>query len=65
MTFFVNTFRKEGKMTKLIPYKGLTIENHLSGWFTCFMLGHGTLKADTLDGIKELINKELCKTKTK
>ena len=36
-------------------YRGHFIEKTLTGWFTCFIVGHGTLKADSLAGIKEVI----------
>lgn len=31
------------------------IEHTKNGWYTCFIAGHGYLKADTLDGLKKLI----------
>lgn len=36
-------------------YRGHLIEKTLTGWYTCFIVGSGTLKADTLAGIKQLI----------
>jgi hypothetical protein len=36
-------------------YKGHLIERHPTGWYSVFILGVGTLKADTLEGIKEMI----------
>ena len=41
-------------MLKEIKYKGYTIEKSLSGWYI-----HGRLKADTLAGIKMLINRSI------
>jgi hypothetical protein len=37
-----------------IIYKGHEIECH-AGWYSCFMLGVGYLRADSLRGIKELV----------
>lgn len=40
-------------------YKSVTIEKHLSGWYSAFIPGHGNVKADTLGGIKRMITKSL------
>lgn len=37
-------------------YKNHLINYSLSGWYSCFVLGVGTLKADSLEGIKEMID---------
>jgi hypothetical protein len=41
---------------KTIQYKGYTITKELTGWYSCFTSRYGYLKADTLSGIKQLIN---------
>ena len=38
-------------------YKGYTIEHHLTGWYSVYT-PNGILKADTIRGIKKLINYE-------
>lgn len=40
-------------------YRGHCIEKTLTGWYTCFIVGSGTLKADSLAGIKELVKNAL------
>jgi hypothetical protein len=40
----------------MIKYKNYSIEHTLTGWYVCFSLEFGYLKADTLKGIKQLIN---------
>lgn len=37
-------------------YKGFTIEKHLTGWYSVQTGRYGILKADTLAGIKKLVN---------
>ena len=39
-------------------YKNHLIEKTLTGWYTCFIVGSGTLKADTLAGLKKLIEEQ-------
>jgi len=41
---------------KTINYKGYTINYYLTGWFSVYTSRYGILKADSLKGIKELIN---------
>jgi hypothetical protein len=43
-------------MQKEIIYKGYTITKQLTGWYTIFTSRYGYLKADTLAGIKKLVN---------
>lgn len=43
-------------MKTTIIYKGITISCLLSGWYSCKTNVTGYLKADTLPGIKKLIN---------
>ena len=43
-------------MKKEIIYKGYTITVCLTGWYSVFTSRYGTLKADTLKGIKQQIN---------
>ena len=59
---------KEPKYLKDPPpkrwiYKNHEIELYGSGWYSCFVLGAGTLKADTLSGIKEMINEHARKSR--
>lgn len=43
-------------MNKYIWFKGHEVVRHYhNGMYSCFIVGHGTLKADTLDGIKTMI----------
>ena len=37
-------------------YKGYVLSKNVYGYFTCFISNHGYLKADTLQGLKKLIN---------
>lgn len=37
-------------------YKGYLIEQHFSGWYSAFVMGVGTLKADSPEGIKQMIS---------
>lgn len=37
-------------------YKNHLIDKTLSGWYSCFILGVGTLKADSLEEIKRMID---------
>ena len=46
-------------MQNEIKYKGFTITNNLTGWYTCPVFGHGFLKADTLGGIKKIVTKAI------
>ena len=46
-------------MTTQIIYKGYTIQVLLSGWYSVKSEKLGYLKADTLAGIKKLIDKEI------
>lgn len=39
---------------KTINYKGFTITQHLTGWYSFHTSRYGILKADTLKGIKKL-----------
>ena len=39
-----------------INYKGYTITKYLTGWYSVQTGRYGILKADTLAGIKKLIN---------
>lgn len=48
---------------KQTTYKGYTINKLLSGWYSVKSDIFGYLKADTLAGIKNLINNELIKTR--
>lgn len=41
---------------KTYTYKGYTITLNLTGWYSCHTSRYGILKADTLNGIKKLIN---------
>jgi len=41
---------------KTIYYKGYTITKCLTGWYSVQTGRYGILKADTLQGIKKLIN---------
>lgn len=43
-------------MKKNTIYKGHEITFNLSGWYSSFSPSKGYLKADTLQGIKKLIN---------
>lgn len=43
-------------MAKSITYKGYEITQQLTGLYTVFTSRYGYLKADTLAGIKKLIN---------
>ena len=43
-------------MTKETIYKGHTINNNLSGWYSS-LTARGYVKADTLQGVKDLIDK--------
>ena len=43
-------------MTTTFSYKGYTITKCLTGWYSCHTSRYGILKADTLAGIKKLIN---------
>lgn len=43
---------------KTITYKGCTIEKNLSGWYSA-LTPNGYVKADTLTGIKKIINQYL------
>jgi hypothetical protein len=43
-------------MKKQFNYKGYTIEKCLTGWYSVFTSRYGYLKADTLAGIKKLID---------
>lgn len=42
-------------------YKNCDIHFELSGWYTAFVPGYGTVKADTVRGVKRLIKKYLKK----
>lgn len=46
-------------LNNMKTYLNHHIEKTLTGWFTCFIVEHGTLKADSLAGIKELVKKHL------
>jgi len=39
-----------------LQYKGYTITKSLTGWYSVFTSRYGTIKADTLAGIKKQIN---------
>jgi hypothetical protein len=41
---------------KTINYKGFTISVYLTGWYSVQTSRYGILKADTLAGIKKMIN---------
>ena len=43
-------------MAKSFTYKGYEITKQLTGFYTVFTSRYGYLKADTLAGIKKLIN---------
>ena len=43
-------------MSTTITYKGYTITKCLTGWYSVQTSRYGILKADTLTGIKKLIN---------
>lgn len=43
-------------MAKETTYKGYTITRELTGLYSCFTSRYGYLRADTLAGIKKLIN---------
>ena len=45
-------------MSKETIYKGHTITSNLSGWYSAFT-AKGYVKADTLEGVKLLINNVL------
>jgi hypothetical protein len=40
-------------------YENIDIHFELSGWYTAFVPGYGTVKADTVRGVKRLIKKIL------
>lgn len=42
-------------------YKGYTIQHLFSGWYSTKSVKFGYLKADTLKGLKKLIDAELLK----
>ena len=44
---------------KTLNYKGVQISFCLTGWYSCHTSRYGILKADTLPGIKKLINHAL------
>ena len=46
---------------KSIRYKNHIIELNFNGLYSCFVIGSGFLKSDTLKGIKHLINLNLNK----
>ena len=54
----ITNFIKQLKHTimKEINYKGYTITKCLTGWYSVFTSRYGYLKADTLQGIKKIIN---------
>ena len=41
---------------KQLIYKGYTIDKCITGWYSVFTSRYGYLKANTLAGIKKLIN---------
>ena len=50
-------------MRKTKIYKGYTINRLLSGWYSVKSDIFGYLKADTLSGIKKMIDNELNRTR--
>jgi hypothetical protein len=44
---------------KTWAYKGVTIELNLNGLYSAFIIGHGFVKADTLQGVKNLIRRTM------
>lgn len=38
-------------------YENIDIHFELSGWYTAFVPGYGTVKADTVSGVRRMIDK--------
>ena len=38
-------------------YKNIDIDFNLSGWYSAFVTGYGYVKADSVRGVKRLIDK--------
>jgi thiamine pyrophosphokinase len=52
-----NLHKNTTKMIYTYKKEDFNLEQQRAGWFTCFIAGYGTVKADTIPGLKFLVRR--------